>query len=68
VLVEPHLGNLSWARGTIPHPEGTLFLSYEKRDGVWNVSISLPGKLTGRLIWMGKTNALKSGRNVFQMH
>jgi hypothetical protein len=67
VLIEPHLGKLSWARGTIPHPEGNLILSYEKIDGAWNVAIVLPGKLKGRLRWKGKTVDLKSGRNIFLM-
>jgi hypothetical protein len=67
VLIEPHLGNLSWARGTMPHPQGNLSVSYEKTDGAWNVAISLPGKLTGRLIWKGKIVELKSGRNVFHL-
>jgi hypothetical protein len=62
VRVEPALGELTEAKGSIPHPEGTLSVNVKKskNNGV-EAEISLPGKVSGQFIWMGKTVELHPG-------
>lgn len=63
VKIEPHLGELTNIGGRIPHPAGTLSVHYELKAGRWNVRILLPEKITGTLVWKGKTVELKAGEN-----
>jgi alpha-L-rhamnosidase len=61
VKIEPHLGELTQAKGTIPHPKGNISVSYELLNGKWAIQIDTP--VAGSLIWKGKTIALKVGMN-----
>ncbi|MBS1528689.1 MAG: alpha-L-rhamnosidase N-terminal domain-containing protein [Bacteroidetes bacterium] len=64
VRLEPHLGALTHIGGSIPHPAGTVAVRYDKQgDGKWKISVTLPGKTTGMLYWMGKAYPLKPGGN-----
>ena len=63
VKIEPHLGTLENASGTIPHPNGNIKASYVLQGAKWNIDIILPQKLAGKFIWKGKTYALKEGEN-----
>ena len=63
VKIEPHLGRLTHASGTIPHPAGNIAVSYELTHGEWQIVISLPTATTGRLVWKGKVYPLKGGEN-----
>lgn len=65
VKIEPHLGALTNASGTIPHPNGNIKAAYILQNSKWNIDITLPQKVTGRFIWKGKDYALKSGENKF---
>jgi alpha-L-rhamnosidase len=63
IKIEPHLGTLTRASGTIPHPNGNINVSYILQNKKWNVDITLPQKVTGRFIWNGKEYSLKAGNN-----
>jgi alpha-L-rhamnosidase len=63
VKIEPHLGAITHASGTIPHPNGNINVSYILQNAKWNVDITLPQKVTGRFIWQGKEYSLKAGNN-----
>ncbi len=65
VKVEPHLGTLTHASGTMPHIQGNITASYLLSGNKCNVDISLPSTVTGNFIWKGKEYALKSGENKF---
>ncbi len=65
VKIEPHLGTLTNASGTIPHPNGNIKAFYLLQNGKWNIEIKLPQKIIGRFIWKGKEYALKEGENNF---
>ncbi len=67
VKIEPHLGALTNASGTIPHPNGNIKASYVLQNGNWNVDITLPQTITGRFVWKGKEYALKSGETKFEL-
>jgi len=63
IKIIPHLGALTHASGTIPHPNGNISVSYEKKDANWKVSIILPPNTLGSLIWKDKRYELKPGEN-----
>ncbi len=63
VRIEPYLGNLPFAEGTMPHPAGDITVRFEKTPaGGLTGYVSLPPTLTGTLRWNGKTIPLKAGR------
>lgn len=59
VLIEPNLGTLSRASGSMPHPMGTITVAFDGNTA----TIQLPGALTGVLKWKGREHALRPGRN-----
>lgn len=68
VRIEPFLGNLNFAEGQMPHPEGEIAVRFEKTaTGGLKGTISLPITLTGTLIWKGKTVTLKGGKQDIAM-
>ncbi|HXB43944.1 MAG TPA: alpha-L-rhamnosidase C-terminal domain-containing protein [Puia sp.] len=67
VKIVPHLGSLKSISGTMPHPLGTLSVSYRMENGKWKIAIGLPNALSGYLMWKGKKYALKPGANAFDL-
>ncbi len=65
VKIEPHLGDIKNISGSIPHPNGTLSVSYKFENGKWVMQIDLPKNVTGSFVWQGKTLPLKEGMNKF---
>ena len=63
VKIIPHLGTLTRASGTMPHPAGNISAIYEKRKNNWKISITLPAGISGYLSWSQKRYALKPGEN-----
>lgn len=61
VKIEPHLGEITQASGTMPHPKGSISVSYELINGKWQIQIDTP--VEGVFIWKGKIKALKVGMN-----
>jgi len=68
IIIEPHMGTLTWAEGKIPHPLGQITVRLERtgKAGVKG-AITLPRGLTGKFIWNGKTIKLKSGSQEIKM-
>jgi alpha-L-rhamnosidase len=66
VKIEPHLGTIEKISGSIPHPNGTILVSYEHKNN-WVVQIDLPANTPGLLIWKGKKYSLKAGRNELRL-
>ncbi len=65
IKIVPHLGSLTSAVGTIPHPDGKISVSYRREKGIWEIRIELPAKTSGYLIWKGIRYGLSSGENHF---
>jgi len=63
VKIAPHLGTLTRASGTIPHPNGNISVKYEKTGDNWKISITLPTGTPGDLLWGQKKYDLKPGEN-----
>ncbi len=54
VIVRPHLGKLSYAKGSVPHPKGLIQVSI--RGG--EAEVVLPPGVTGELIWKGQRKSI----------
>ncbi|MDR6197943.1 family 78 glycoside hydrolase catalytic domain [Siphonobacter sp. SORGH_AS_0500] len=65
VKIEPHLGNLKKASGTIPHSQGPITVSYELQESEWQMIIQT--SIQGEFIWKGKSYRLKPGSNTFHI-
>ena len=59
VVIEPHLGKLTRASGSMPHPRGAIAVNY---DGS-SATIELPPGVSGVLKWKGREQNLRPGRN-----
>jgi hypothetical protein len=63
VRISPNLGALSWVKANVPHPLGKITVHFQ-RQGKTGLKgeVTLPEGLTGVLIWNGKSQPLKGGR------
>ncbi|MBR5716805.1 MAG: alpha-rhamnosidase [Bacteroidales bacterium] len=68
VRIEPHLGALTQAAGTMPHPQGDISASYtlQKKGKGWLVTLTLPEGVTGTFVWKGQEYPLHPGENTFK--
>ncbi|WP_310587610.1 alpha-L-rhamnosidase C-terminal domain-containing protein [Fibrella rubiginis] len=63
VRIEPFLGTLPAADGTMPHPNGDISVHFEKAPGgTLRGTVTLPPGLGGTLRWQGRSKALVAGR------
>jgi hypothetical protein len=67
VVVRPHLGRLTRASGSIPHPKGEVAIALEVSGGTLRVDITLPPGVTGDFSWGGASRALQPGVNRFTL-
>jgi alpha-L-rhamnosidase len=58
VTIAPQLGGLAWARGSLPHPNGTIAVDVRQEDTTLYATISLPTGVTGTLVWAGQMVAI----------
>ena len=63
VDIAPHLGPLDHLNATYPHPQGDIKVSYRRSGTGLDATVTLPGILTGRFQYNGKTWELKPGEN-----
>jgi hypothetical protein len=64
IRIEPHMGDLEWVKGSMPHRLGEIKVNLKKNKKKEIVgSIFLPENLTGTYIKNGKEIGLKSGEN-----
>ena len=67
VRIEPRLGKLTEASGSIPHPAGQIKADYRKTGANLNVRIQLPAGISGHFIWKKKRYPLSPGENRLQV-
>lgn len=63
VRIEPHPGHLKSIKASMPHPKGTIEISYEVLDNKFSATILLPDSLSGEFIVEGEPVVLKPGMN-----
>ncbi len=63
VKIAPALGPLTWAKGTMPHPQGLIQVHLQKKDAAGiEAEITLPENLTGTFLWNKQSVALHPGQ------
>jgi hypothetical protein len=67
VLVRPSLRGFMRASGSIPHPRGTVSVSFARVEGGFTADIDLPPGVEGELVWQGAGRPLTSGRNQLRL-
>ncbi|MDR0845455.1 MAG: alpha-L-rhamnosidase N-terminal domain-containing protein, partial [Tannerella sp.] len=63
VKIEPHLGDLKYIKGKVPHPKGIITVDLKKTKKGLSGHITLPEGLQGTFVVQGKNTPLKSGNN-----
>lgn len=68
VRIEPAMGELTAAAGTMPHPDGNIKVSLQRRNnnGV-EARIQLPETVSGEFIWKGKRVVLHGGEQLIRL-
>jgi hypothetical protein len=63
VRIEPAMGELTSVTGSMPHPDGSIFVSLQRKgkEGV-TAHIFLPEHLSGEFVWRGKIVKLSGGK------
>lgn len=64
VLIRPALGELQNIQGQMPHYQGDIVVSLQRKGKTGIVGeVNLPNSLSGRFVWNGKEIALQAGKN-----
>lgn len=61
VRIEPHLGVLHRVEARVPTPQGMIEVKYTLLKQELTADLGLPGKVSGTIVWNGKTIALHPG-------
>jgi hypothetical protein len=61
VIITPQLGPLTWLRGELPHPRGTLAVDLAAEGQRLTGTIALPPGVTGVVMWRGARQQLNDG-------
>jgi hypothetical protein len=67
VRLTPHLGALQRVSARLPHPLGTIRVSYRRQGDDLTAEIELPGNLPGRLVWEGQEYPLTPGKETVHL-
>ncbi len=64
IRISPHLGTLSKASGSMPHPKGTITAAYELKKGSLKAQIYLPKGTNGVFLFGSTHLSLHEGENM----
>lgn len=67
VKIAPHLGQIKKLKGIVPHPAGSIEVSYQVKKRTTEADIILPIGITGSLKWKGKDYPLNGGRQILTL-
>ena len=63
VLVQPNLGALKAAAGTMPHPAGEIKVRLDRDGDSLEAEVTLPAGVSGDFVWKEERRTLRAGRN-----
>jgi hypothetical protein len=63
VVIQPFLGKLTHAAGTIPHPKGEIRVKLALEGSKLDAEVTLPAGTTGEFVWKGARKELIAGGN-----
>jgi hypothetical protein len=67
VRIEPHLGTLSRLESSLPHPGGTIAVSYRRDGPALEATVTLPPGLSGTFAWRGTSRPLSAGEQTLRI-
>lgn len=68
IIIKPSLCGLTDVSGSIPHPNGTVAVSYHlDKKGALQAVISIPEKTKGTFVWKGKNYTLTTGEQTLKI-
>jgi hypothetical protein len=67
VHIAPLPGDLTQAKGTLPHPAGNIVVEYQRSGDGLSAKIALPSDITGTFEWNGRTHALAAGQQNIEL-
>ncbi len=67
VRIRPHMGRLTEASGTVPHPSGDIHVRLKRNGAGLKAEVFLPAGLTGEFVWGGQTIPLDGGASSLQL-
>jgi hypothetical protein len=68
IRIAPSLGSLKEVSGTMPHPAGSISVSYKvDKKGSLSARIVLPAGTSGLFVWKGVERTLSEGISTFQI-
>jgi alpha-L-rhamnosidase len=67
VRIQPQLGTLAHAAGTVVHPNGLIKVDLHSQADRLSGTVELPDGLKGELVWRGKTIQLNSPRQEIEI-
>ena len=50
VRITPHTSGLDWAKGTVPTPQGDIFVSWARQGAILEVELAIPTNVVGELL------------------
>jgi hypothetical protein len=67
VMIRPQLGTLTWAKGSLIHPKGTIDADLRVDKNRLIATVVLPESLCGSLVWRNNAHKLAAGRQEIVM-
>ncbi len=67
VVIEPHLGDLKWVKGTMPHRSGAIHVDLKVQDKKLEGTVNLPEGLTGTFVYGTNEMELVPGEQTIEM-
>ena len=65
--IEPHLGALKHLSAGMPTPKGMVEVEYSAEKSGLKAILTLPGGLSGQLVWQGTTFQLHEGKQALDI-
>jgi len=67
VRISPQPGSLKEFQASMPHPKGTIEVTYQSHQDRAEFSIQLPQHVMGSFVWKGQTRPLHEGQQSFNL-
>lgn len=64
-VVQPHVCDLTWARGVVPTPHGNVVVSWRRAEHNLALDVTVPAGTTAEVILPHKTARVQAGRHHF---
>jgi len=65
IRIEPHPGRLTWLKGSVPHPNGAIYVECRKIKNEWKFTLRTPPGVSALFVWQNQKFSL-AGSKEFQ--